>query len=103
MSYYTKQLATVNYSVVKKIYFARIYVYSLDLCICNAVGTWCQPTFRFPFGRIGTPNRWVTVQMIDLDEHVRIFRYEDFMDFTSVDILNGGRKWENNITLCAVN
>ncbi len=99
----TEQSAIVNYSVVERIYFARICVYSLDIGICNALGKWSQPTFRLPFRRIGPPNRWVTVQIIDLGEHVRIFRYKDFMDFASVDILNGGRKWENNITSCAVN
>ena len=95
----TKQ--SVNSVIKKGIYFARICVYALDIRICNALGKWCQPTFRLPFGGIGPPNRWVTVQIIDLNEHVRVFRYEDFVDLASVDVLNGGRKWENNITTCA--
>ena len=48
-----------------------------------------------------TPNRRVTVQMMDLDEHVRIGRNEYFMYFASVNIVNGSGKWEDGVTSCA--
>ena len=85
----------------KDIFHSRVSVYSLNVCRCNALGKWCQPTLWFPFSCISPPNRWVTVQVINLDENVRVFRYENFMDFTTIDIVNGGRKWKDCITSCA--
>ncbi len=95
----TEQLATWIYHG-KDLFHARVCVYSLYICICNALGE-CQPTLRFPFGRIGSPNRWVTVQIIDVNVHVCVFRYNDFTDFATIDIVYGGRKRKNDITLCA--
>ncbi len=41
-------------------------------------------------------NRWVKVQIIDLDGHVRVVRFGNFIELASVDILNG------DITSCPV-
>ena len=78
---------------------SRISIYALD--IRNSLRKWCKPTLRFPFGRISPPNRWVTIQIIDLDVQVCVVRYKDLMNFASVDIVNGGRKREDHITSCA--
>jgi hypothetical protein len=85
----------------KDIFHSRVSVYSLNICLCNALGKWCQPSVWFPFRRIGPPYRWVTVHIINMDEHIRVFRYEDLMGLATVDIVNGRRKWKHDITLCA--
>ncbi len=96
----TEQLTTENYCS-RDLFDSHVSVYPLYICVCNALRKWFQPTLRFPFSRVGPPNRWVTVQIIDLDEHICVFRYEDFIDFAAIDIVNGGRKREDDITLCA--
>ncbi len=95
-----EQLARGSYCG-NDLFHSRVSVNSLYICICNALRKWCQPTLRFPLGCVGPPNRWVTVQIIDLDEHVCVFRYKNFMDFATIDIVNGGRKWKDDITSCA--
>jgi hypothetical protein len=92
-------LVSVERYCRKKLFHSRISIYALD--IRDTLRKWCQPTLRFPFGRIGPPDRWVAMQIIDMDVHVCIVRYKDFVDFASIDIVNGGRKREDDISLCA--
>ena len=83
----------------EKLFHSHISIYALN--IRDTFRKWCQPTLRFPFSRIGPPDRWVAIQIIDLNVQVCVVRYKDFVDFAAIDIVNGGRKREDDITLCA--
>lgn len=67
------------------------------MCLPDALGKWFQPSLRFPFCRVWPPNRWVAVQIIDVDIHICIFWYEYFMDLASVDVVNRSGKREDGV------
>jgi hypothetical protein len=79
---------------------SHIRVYTLDIRLCNSFGKWCQPMFWSPLGRIISPNRSITVQVVNMKVYIRILRNEDLVHQAPIDTADGSRKWQNNIASC---